>query len=883
MNPSRAIVAMAAIVLSSVAAANVDQPTHEVADPGVITTRQSITPAGRFTVFDGRVMGVAFGDRDDVYVAVTSFGGQNVYRLDWKMNRTVATMDSALYADPQAIAFDRVQHRIILAGTRRASNDRDFVALAISEGERLRILADSQGTDQGGSPAIAARANSSGHRLALLPLTFNDAISLIDADTGKVIGKVRTGIAPFAAAINENGTIAYVTNWGGRFPRGGDRTTTTGSEPGADQIVVDQRGVAASGTVVRVDLQTKRVTNTIEVGLQPTALVWDQPRSRLYVANSNSDSISVIDTNRNAVVATLPIQPFHQHIHGVTPTGIAVSPDGKTLYVACGGINAVAVLNTQGTIHGLIPTAWYPNGVAVSSNGKQLAIITRNGVGSGWAKFPIVLNFLRDDYGPTWTPNPTRRYVHAYRGSLQVVDVPNDGQLAAYTTAAAEDTHLMFGPTSEIISATQIDESGGSTNSKPLPVPLRVGEPSLIDHVVYIVKENRTYDQVFGDIAKGNGDPTLELYPYDCTPNHHRLAQQFVLLDNFYANSGDSGNGHQWVTQANETPYTLWPGYEGRSYPFGGGDPLAYSSAGFIWTQAASRGKSVVTFGEYAGYLGSSLKLQDRIRFLREWKQGAPFTNHIDTESPIAGLNPMVAHDFPGYGGQIPDVIRAQIFLQHLHLWSRSGGMPNLVMIQLPADHTGGTTPGYTTPKATLADNDLALGEIVDGLSHSQFWPHMAIFIVEDDAQGGVDHVDGHRTVALAISPYIRRGAVDSTFYSQVSMLKTMELMLGLPPLSVFDMIANDMHNSFTTTPDFTPYSVQEPKVSLLDVNPPAAALHGPARAAALASEKMNFLLPDQAPAEVLNRILWHDAKGWDVAYPATHRAAFALFTPGGN
>jgi len=286
-----------------------------------------------------------------------------------------------------------------------------------------------------------------------------------------------------------------------------------------------------------------------------------------------------------------------------------------------------------------------------------------------------------------------------------------------------------------------------------------------------------------------------------------------------------------------------------------------------------------MTFGEYAGYLGHSLKLGDRIKFLRSWKQGAPFTHPIDNQSPILGFNSMVAHDFPGYGGQIPDVVRAQIFLHHLQQWNHTGTMPNLVMIQLPSDHTGGTTPGYTTPNATLADNDLALGQIVDGLSHSPFWAHMAIFVVEDDAQGGVDHVDGHRTVALAISPYIRRGAVDSTFYSQVSMLKTMELMLGLQPLSIFDMIASDMRDSFTTSANLTPYSVEEPKVSLLDLNPPAAALNGPARAAALASARMNFILPDQAPTSTLNSILWHDAKGWDVAYPALRRGTFSLYS----
>jgi hypothetical protein len=407
-------------------------------------------------------------------------------------------------------------------------------------------------------------------------------------------------------------------------------------------------------------------------------------------------------------------------------------------------------------------------------------------------------------------------------------------------------------------------------------VPLRSGQPSLIDHVVYIVKENRTYDQLFGDLEKGNGDPSLELYGEDVVPNHRRLARDFVVLDNFYATGGNSGDGHQWVTQANETAYCYWPGYEGRGYPFDGTDPIAPASGGFIWDAALSQKRTAQVFGEYAG-IENSVTDDGRAKMFEHWKQDKDFVGHFQHSAPNASLNKILASDYPGYGGRVPDVVRARIFLKHLKAWEQSGTMPNLVIVQLPSDHTGGKSPGYSTPKACLADNDLALGQIVEGLSKSEFWKKMAIFVVEDDAQDGVDHVDGHRTVALAISPYIRRGSVDSTFYSHPSMLKTMELMLGLPTLSLFDLIANDMRNSFQDSPDYASYTALMPKQSIYEVNPQLKSLRGVARRDAIASLRMNWQAPDAAPSEILNRILWRDAKGLNAAYPSARSGALLL------
>jgi hypothetical protein len=374
-----------------------------------------------------------------------------------------------------------------------------------------------------------------------------------------------------------------------------------------------------------------------------------------------------------------------------------------------------------------------------------------------------------------------------------------------------------------------------------------------------------------GDLGKGNGDPSFAIYGNEVTPNQHKLARDFVTLDNFYAAGGNSADGHQWLTQANETAYCLWPGYEGRSYPYDGSDPIAPSAGGFIWESAQKNKKTVRIFGEYAGETGTARGA--RAELLRQWKDGKDFSANWNITAPIAPMNAILAKNYPAYTTNIPDVVRAQIFVSALKTWDT---MPNLILLQLPSNHTQGTSPGGSTPKAMVADNDYAVGLIVDALSHSKFWKSMQIFIVEDDAQNGVDHVDGHRTVALAVGPYIKRGAVDSTFYSNPGMLKTIELILGLPTMSLFDLIAADMRASFTDQPDFTPFDVVKPTHDLFEVNPPVSALRGAARRDAEASLKMEFDLPDRAPADKLNRILWANAKGYGVKYPALMRSIFA-------
>ena len=818
------------------AAQTVETPVRAVTDPGVVTTRQAITPAGVQAVFQGRVYGVAFGaDPAEIYVLQAS----GVYRMDWKANRVLDRAPLKGAMGLQAIRWDAASRRALAAYAEARGN----VRLVAVEGARAVPIAEDLGKNNAG--AIATNG-----KIAAVPLISQNQLAVVDLAAGKVLGKVKTGKAPFGVVLNRAGTTAWVTNWGGRDPRPGDLTAATGLSPDADRVVVDARGIASTGTVTRIDLAKMEPAASIAVELHPTGVALDEARGRLYVANANSDSVSVIDTAHDRVLRTISMQPFPTRAAGISPGALALSPDGATLYAACGGINAVAVVSTvDGRIQGLIPTGWYPNAVDVSADGRWLAAGTLLGPGSGWQG------------------EPSRRFVHANRGSVSVLPVPDKSQLASYTTAVAENNHMTLGPAARTPAA------------KPAAIPARSGDPSLIEHVVYIIKENRTYDQVFGDIESGNGDPRLVMFGEAVTTNQHRLARQFVLLDNFYASGGNSGDGHQWVTQANETAYCMWPGYQGRSYPFDGTDPIAYAAGGFLWDAALARRKSVRNYGEYAGRLPDAPS--GRLPLLDAWKRGEDFTSRWQVAAHIDPMNKILAHNFPPYCLGIPDVARAQIFLTDVKKWVAAGSMPHLAIIHLPSNHTLGASPGLSTPKAMVADNDYALGQIVDSLTKTPFWKKMAIFVVEDDAQNGVDHVDGHRTVALAISPYVRRGAVDSTFYSHQSMVKTIELILGLPTLSIFDLIAYEMRASFHDAPDFTGYDAVMPEQSLWETNPPLKALRGTARKAAVASAGMRWDVPDAAPVEKLNRIVWGLVRGWKTPYPAPPRAVFSPLSVG--
>ncbi len=856
-------------------------PRREVNDPGVVATGQRVTPAGVQSVFTGRVAGVRFGrSSDEVWVATPG----STYRMNWRANGVTARVRLDGTPGVHGIALDPASRRIFVSSVGRlhatsstpgAKPVREPAVTYLS-GISGDVSGDSAapawrspalGDFMAGAPAIAAKAGPNGRRLAALPLPANDALAVLDAETGALVRTVPLGVEPIAAVIAGDGRTAYVSILGGAKPTARQPSARQCCDPRAEAVRVDERGMAMGGSVSVVDLDAGTVVKDIPVGRHPTGLVLNDRGGHLYVAEGVSDSVRVIDTKRDVVETTIAIAPFRERQTGLAPTALALSPRGDTLYVALGGANAVAMYDisagpTKARLLGLIPTAWYPASLDVSPDGRFLAVGALLGAGSGVGT----------------SGGKVGRYVHAVRGSVNVLAVPSAAELAAYSTAVAANNRLT--PASS--NGTNVIVAG----NVPRAVPERPGDPSLINHVVFIIRENRTYDQILGDLGRGASDTSLVMYGRDVTPNAHALSEQFVTLDHFFASGGNSADGHNWLTQANETDYPMWPLYFGRSYPSEGEDPLAYSAGGFLWESAVARNKSVTIFGEYAPSPRTSLASQRDSMMGHYLARPSDYAYHrellrerYNTHSQIASLDRLLVPEYPGWTQEAPDVVKAGDILYHLAQWESASDMPNLVMIILPNDHTEGTTPGWCTPRACVADNDFALGKIVEGLTKSSFWKDMAILVVEDDAQNGVDHIDGHRTVALAISPYSRHGSVDSTFYVQPSMVKTVELMLGLPAMSIFDLVATDMRASFTDVADLTQYRALEPNQSLLDKNRRATSFTGPhagaERRAALASARMRFDQPDAAPSDKLNRLLWHNAKGWQTPYPAVRRALF--------
>lgn len=688
-------------------------------------------------------------------------------------------------------------------------------------------------------------------RLLYVALSRNNSIGVVAAASGEIETEIPVGVAPYDVLLH--GGKAYVTNWGGRRPRPDDRT---GPSSGS-RVVVDAAGIASTGTVSVIDLSSRKVSKEIAVDLHPCGMALSRDGDRLYVANANSDTISVINTESDAVVERWLARPSEELPFGSAPNAVALSEDGKSLYVALGGNNCIAVMDARsGTVQGLVPTGWYPGAVASAQEGSLLCVANTKGVGS---RYPET-NVERKEavFGKDWHGFNT----HDHMGSVTVVETPDNRMLDEYTHQAAVAMRLPH-----MLRESEKGEKAG----RVVPVPERPGDVSPIKHVMYIIKENRTYDQVFGDLPQGKGDPELCQFGREVTPNHHALAEEFVLLDNFYCNGILSADGHQWTNEGYVTDYIekAFGGFP-RSYPYDGDDAIAYASSGFIWDHVLAAG---LTFRNYGEMVKARITPGDATwtdiyqDYLNETN-----TVKISAYTEVNGLQGYICPTFIGFPGKVQDVYRAREFLKEFRACEEKGEWYNFVIMLLPNDHTVGTREGYPTPRATVADNDLALGQIVEAVTKSQFWPETAIFVVEDDPQAGLDHVDGHRTVALCISPYTKRGEVISTHYNQNSMLRTMELIMGLPPMNQFDMAANPMYECFTDTPDTTPYTCLPNRIPLDEMNPKLSALSGKQLYYAKKSMEMPLDDIDQADEGLFNRIIWHSVKGYDVPYPKLAR-----------
>lgn len=799
----------------------------------IVATGQRVQPAGQTLTYSGRPVDMALSPdgkalylKDDKGVCVVDAAG-------WRVKRRLAFPKEgggSLYG----IRVSKDGKRVWATG---AGNT--LWELNVGEGGALTVGRGISIPGPGGKGAsypcgIAASADES--RLFVC-LNRNNTLAEIETATGKILREIPVGVAPYAVVLSADGKTAFVSDWGGRHPKDGEMTADSAGTP----TRVDKRGVAVSGAVSFVALTTGASVAEVETGRHASTLLLTPDGKTLYVANANDDTVSVLDTARRRVVKIITVKPDASLPYGSQPNALALSPDGKTLCVACGGNNAVAVIDLpEGKIRGWIPAGWYPG--ALISDGKNLFVASIKGFGS---------RGIQEDGKETKGWN-----VYQYQAVVSRLPFPTGTELTGSTAQVYADAR---------IAQARQEAKKARKGVAAVPVPARAGEPSPIKHVVYIIKENRTYDQLFGDLKQGDGDPSLCLYGRDITPNHHALAERFVLLDNYYCNGVLSADGHSWATEGNNTDH-LEKAFGGftRSYTFGD-DALTYSATGFIWDKILDKGLTFRNYGEM-DYTDEKPDVS-YAEILKDWQDK---TGKIKFEHRI-GIQRLKKHsapDAPGWNMDIPDIIRAEVFLKDLKTWEAKGEMPSFVILYLPNDHTTGTTPGDPTPQAYLADNDLALGRVVEGLSKSRFWKDTAIFVNEDDPQSGFDHVDGHRSICLVVSPYTRRGVVVSDFYNQASVLHTIGRIFGVSAMNQQDSAAPLMTACFQPTPNLTPFKALPNNIPLGQPNPKKDALSPNARRLAALSETIDFSGPDRAHDEALNRILWQNAKP-AAAYPA--------------
>ena len=695
-----------------------------------------------------------------------------------------------------------------------------------------------------------------GARLYVCGNLSNQLLEL-DAATGRVLRTFEVGVAPYEVVLV--GGQAYVSNWGGRRPRAGDLTGPAGR--GTVVRVAPDTHIANEGSVSVVPLTAGGGVGPKEIltGRHASALAVSPNGRYVVCANAAADNLSVIDTGTEAVVETIWVKAKPSELFGASPNALAFEPSGRRLYVANGTQNAIAVVrfdpaDRESKLEGLLPVGWFPAALAFDAARKTLCVANLKG--------------LPEMKKPSSRGGAEGFNSKQYAGSLSLVPVPAAVDLPKLSETVQRNLRR------EAIAQARLPARPGQPARA---LPERSGEPSRIKHVVYVIKENRTYDQVFGAIKEGNGDPALCIFGEDITPNQHKLVREFVLLDNTYCAGILSADGHQWSTTAFATDYMekSFAGFP-RSYPDGMGvdedDALAYSPAGFIWDNAVKHG---VTLRNYGEFMAPAVRWRDGRRgtpdFLtcyRTWQgasQAAVFASYPMVES-LRSFSPT---GYVGWEMNVPDQARADFFLRELREFEARGEFPALTLICLPNDHTSGTKAGAPTPAACVADNDLAFGRIVEGLSRSRFWKEMAILAIEDDPQAGWDHVSGYRTTAYCISPWAKRGAVVSTQYNTTSLLRTLEQILGLPPMNQFDASATPMFDCFRDEADFTPFRAVPNRVPLDQMNPePAKVADAALRRDAVASARMNFRAVDQAPEDQLNRILWRAMKGSRVPYP---------------
>jgi YVTN family beta-propeller protein len=786
-----------------------------------------------------------------------------------------------------------------------------------------------------------------GNGNAYVVLNFNNELAKLDLSlSASEAATVRVGNVPHSVVVNSTGTTAYVSNEAGAVPASTDFQLYSNGTP---VKVTNPTGSTATGTVSVVNLPTFQVTNTINVGLHPTGMAfWTSGKiTYLLVANAYSDSISVIKTSNNTVARTinldaaLPFKVLKGMVAGLGPNSIAVD-NANNAYVALYNANAVAVIDlSTWTVSGLIPTGYAPSGVVFDATDNALLVTNDKGLGTDGFNVAPPPGFEATSQTFTYENSYAKQYyvwdfnTHEDLGTVSIIPLQSvAASLPAMTTQVTYNNHWDL--TQNIASA-----SGGSAKTPAKPIPARIGDPSVIKHVFVIIRENRTYDQILGDVAGANGDPSLAVFgdntplagtaAYDgagytvITPNAHAIVQRFPLLDNFYDPSRQSADGHNWILQA-MAPYSddiQSPDWL-RDYPSNGGDPIAYQKAGNLYNVAVAAGLKLKNYGEYIeentfnppGCTPSLITNSCEptwVQFYNDTQcfEGGPncaapgtpgettlyYQNTIGSYSPLPNVMSTTVQAYPQFDLGIPDQYRFDVwnqdFQNDLNAAPKGAAVPQLEFIWISSDHTGGPPAAI----AMQADNDLALGRFVAAISNSSIWSSSAIFVEEDDAQTGVDHVDGHRSPGYVISPYVIQSSgngpyVDSTFYTQVNMTRTIEQILGLKPMNQNDLLASPMSTLFIDNPpaeNFQPWNYVPNQVPLYygvaGYTPLAPAAPGKTQStttespavkalrAGWAAKKAevfagNYHKPDVEDPDTVNHMNWYEATGYTRPYP---------------
>ncbi|HEY8986583.1 MAG TPA: bifunctional YncE family protein/alkaline phosphatase family protein, partial [Streptomyces sp.] len=721
-----------------------------------------------------------------------------------------------------------------------------------------------QGTQQA---LVAAAVFSPDGATVYAAVNGQNRVVALDAATGAIERSWTVGTAPRGIALA--GGKLYVSNEGGRAAKAGE---TTMNSYGTNVPANPKTGAATTGTVSVIDpAHPTAAVATIPVGLHPTAVY--AAKGAVFVTDTADNTVSVIDTRKGKAVQTIATQPWPEASVGYEPNAVTLTADGRLL-VTLGRANAVAVYRYTSPQQparyvGLLPTDYYPSGIF--TDGKKVVVANTRGIDA-------------------MRPDSAGRSTHDTTSSLTRFTLPDDNAVKAKT----RDVFRQNGWTTGSVRTAR-----GHRHAKPVPVPVRTGDPSTIKHVFLIVKENRTYDQIFGDFPQGDGDSSLTQFGSAVTPNQHALAQQFGLYDNFYDIGTNSAEGHNWLMQSDNPEYTeSSAGEYKRSYDTED-DVLGHQKTGFLWTGAQAAGKSVRDFGEFQsletkpdGATWQNLYCDSK----NMAATGARTAYPIKTGSAIPSLNKVSVQGFPLFDLDVPDVYKEQIWKQDFD----AHGPANLNMFWYSNDHTG----GKPSPAAAVADNDLAVGRTVDAITHSTYWKDSAIFVVEDDSQAGLDHVDGHRAPVQVISPYARRGVVDSRYYSQITMIRTIEQILGIHPMNQLDSAATPMYGAFTAKPDTRPFTAVANRTSLtLGVSPqptcgpdtpadvaPTAVTVPPARRK-LADQWKSWAahqrltgpnaVPDYANPVQMNRYTWYQTHAWTKPYPGDGKLYAPQEVPG--